>query len=162
MDRKTKEWKAAADRLWADAAFDCRAATQLAGEIARCEESALCAVAAQALPSLRASLLKGAERNAGAVARRRFGAVRDVLHSLDAPRFGKRPSVAEVLSQDEQHRRLLGLPVGRRLYGREIHQAYNWAAKTMHPDGGGSERRFHELSAARDALLCGQSPNSGR
>jgi curved DNA-binding protein CbpA len=50
---------------------------------------------------------------------------------------------------------MLGLPCGRRLYGPEIREAYKRAAKTMHPDGGGSEQAFRELSAARDALLKG-------
>ena len=48
---------------------------------------------------------------------------------------------------------MLGLPLGRRLAAAEIHQAYKHAAKTMHPDGGGNEREFRELSAARDALM---------
>jgi hypothetical protein len=88
-----------------------------------------------------------------ALARRRFGAVRDALHALAAPRFGKRRSAGEMMTPEEHHRRLLGLPSGRRLYGPEIHQAYKRAAKIVHPDAGGSERAFHELSAARDALM---------
>jgi len=79
--------------------------------------------------------------------------VRDV-HALSAPRFGKRGSV-EMLSPDEQNRRVRGLPLGGRLYGPEIQQAYKRAAKTVHPDAGGSERAFQKLSAARDALLKG-------
>jgi hypothetical protein len=35
----------------------------------------------------------------------------------------------------------------------EIHRAFKRAAKTAHPDGGGSEGAFLELSAARDALM---------
>ena len=35
----------------------------------------------------------------------------------------------------------------------EIHRAFKRAAKTAHPDGGGSQRAFLELAAARDALM---------
>jgi hypothetical protein len=155
MHAQAKDWKHAVDRLWADAIIDLRAAAQLAAEMARGEDAALREVAAQALPSLRAALVKGADQRTRDVARRRFGAVRNVLHSLDAPRFGKRGTPAEVLTADERNRHMLGLPCGRRLYGPEIREAYKRAAKTMHPDGGGSEQAFRELSAARDALLRG-------
>jgi curved DNA-binding protein CbpA len=45
------------------------------------------------------------------------------------------------------------LPLDRRLFGPEIHRAYKRVAKTVHPDAGGTERAFLELSAARDALM---------
>jgi len=48
---------------------------------------------------------------------------------------------------------MLGLPLGPRLSAPEIHGAYKRAAKTAHPDGGGSAGKFLELSAARDALI---------
>jgi hypothetical protein len=83
------------------------------------------------------------------VARRRFGAIRDALHALNAPRFGKR---AAVPASEQQHRRLLGLPLGQ-LTEPEIQQGYKRAAKRLHPDAGGSAREFAELSAARDALM---------
>ena len=154
MNPQAKDWKTAADRLWAEATLDYRGAASLVAEMARSEDAALSAAAGQALPGLRAALIRGAERRVRELARRRFGAVRDMLHALSAPRFGKRGS-AEMLSPDEQNRRMLGLPLGRRLYGPEIQQAYKRAAKTMHPDVGGSERAFQELSAARDALQKG-------
>jgi hypothetical protein len=84
------------------------------------------------------------------LARRRFGAIRDALHALDAPRFGKRVSVP---APEQQHRRLLGLPSERHLSDPEIQQGYKRAAKRLHPDAGGSDREFTELSAARDALI---------
>ena len=155
MHAQAKDWKRAVDRLWVDAMPDLRAAAQLAAEMARSEDDALREAAVQALPSLRAALVKGADQRTCDVARRRFGAVRNVLHALDAPRFGKRGSPGEVLTADERNRRMLGLPPVRRLYGPEIREAYKRAAKTMHPDGGGSEREFLALSAARDALLKG-------
>jgi curved DNA-binding protein CbpA len=48
---------------------------------------------------------------------------------------------------------LLGLLLGRRLAGAEIHQAYKRGAKIEHPDSGGNAREFDELSAARDAQM---------
>jgi hypothetical protein len=151
MDGQTIEWKRAADRLWSAAEFDHASAARLAAEIARSGEPALQRAAAQALPSLRSACLKGADRAARELARRRLSAVRDVLHALDAPRFGKRVHAA--LGMEDPHRKLLGLPPGRRLSGAEIRDAYKRAAKTRHPDAGGSESAFRELSEARDALL---------
>jgi len=75
------------------------------------------------------------------------------LHALTLPRFGKRESPDKVLTPEERHRRLLGLPSGRRLFGPEIKEAYKHAAKTVHPDTGDSNRAFLELSVARDALM---------
>jgi hypothetical protein len=117
------------------------------------DEPSLQQKAAQALPNLRAACAKDADRRTKDLAQRRFGAVRDCLHVLDGPRFGKRERGTKMLTMDERHRRLLGLPPGRRLFGPEINQAYKRAAKTMHPDTGGDERAFLELSAARDALI---------
>ena len=87
------------------------------------------------------------------VAQRRFGAIRDALHALDAPRFGRRVAVP---APEQQHRLLLGLPPERQLEESEIQQGYKRAAKRLHPDGGGSDREFTELSAARDALMKGK------
>jgi len=153
MDAQAKAWKGEIDRLWSAPAFDYRQAVSLAAEIARSEDPALRAAASQALPNLRYACLKTADRMVKDVARRRFGAVRDALHALAAPRFGKRRGADEMMTPEEHNRRLLGLPLDRRLFGPEIHQAYKRAAKTVHPDAGGSERAFLELSAARDALM---------
>ena len=74
-----------------------------------------------------------------------------MLHALTAPRFGKRGT--GLPTPEEHYRRLLGLPLGRRLFGPEINQAYKRAAETAHPDAGGAEREFLELSKARDRLM---------
>ena len=58
-----------------------------------------------------------------------------------------------LLTPEERYRQLLGLPFGRYLPATEIHRAFKRAAKTAHPDGGGSAGAFLELSAARDALM---------
>jgi hypothetical protein len=87
-----KEWKRTVDRLWSASHFDYAAAARLAAEIASSDEPALQRAATQALPSLRGACLKGADRSAREVARRRLSALRDALHALDAPRFGKRES----------------------------------------------------------------------
>jgi hypothetical protein len=154
MDQQLKQWKLGIERLWSATALDYRAAAQLAADIARgAEEAPLRLAAAQALPNLRDALLKKADRGTRDLARRRLSVVRDMLHALDAPRFGKRGAGVRPLAPEERHRQLLGLPLGRRLFGPEIQQAYKRAAKTAHPDAGGNAQQFHELAAARDALM---------
>lgn len=154
MNRQFREWKLRVEQLWSVAAPDYRQAEQLALDIARAsDEATLRQAAAQALPSLRGASLKNADRSAKDLAWRRLSAIRDVLHVLDAPRFGKRGAVSKRLTPEEHHRQMLGLPFGRRLSAPEIHQAYKRIAKTAHPDGGGNQRQFQELSAARDALM---------
>jgi hypothetical protein len=151
MESQQKHWKRDADRLWPASPFDVREAAALAAEIARHGgDERLRQAAAQALPSLRGASLKTSDQMSRNVTRRRFGAIRDALHALDAPRFGKRAGVPE---PEQQHRRLLGLPPGRQLSEPEIQQGYKRAAKRLHPDAGGSAREFAELSAARDALM---------
>jgi hypothetical protein len=151
MVAHAKEWKRTVDRLWSAQSLDYAQAARLAAEIAHSEEPALQQAAAQVLPSLRGAGLKGADRSAREVARRRLSALRDMLHALDAPRFGKRGHGA--LTLQEHHRRLLGLPSGRPLFGAEIKDAYKRAAKRFHPDAGGNARDFHALAEARDALM---------
>jgi hypothetical protein len=155
MYAQAKEWKQAVDRLWAAPALDYRETTQLLAEMARQgEEPRLRAAATQALPSFRTVLQRGqdqrGDRRSRDLARRHLGQVRDVLHSLTGPRFGKR---REARTPEEHNRLLLGLPLDRRLYGPEIRQAYKQAAKKLHPDGGGSNGDFHELLRARDELM---------
>jgi hypothetical protein len=154
MDAQFKAWKRTADELAAAPALDHRAAVELAGEIARRgADAGLQQAAAQALPNLRAALARGADRRTRAIAERRFAVMRDVLHVLTLPRFGKRESPDRVLTPEDHHRRLLGLPLDRRLFGPEISAAFKQAAKTVHPDAGGSERDFLALAQARDALM---------
>jgi hypothetical protein len=154
MDRQLLEWKLDADRLWSAAAPDYRAAERLAADIARAsEDPQLRRTATLALPSLRAASLEDADIGSRQLAWQRMGAMRDVLHARDAPRFGKRGEAPQPFTLSDRHRQLLGLPLGRRLSGPEIHQAYKRAAKQAHPDGGGDTRKFQELSAARDALM---------
>jgi hypothetical protein len=151
MESQQKQWKRDADRLWAASPFDVREAAALAAEIARHgADKTLRQAAAQALPSLRGASLKTSDQMSRNIARRRFGAIRDALHVLDTPSFGKRGVVPV---PEQQHRWLLGLPAERRLSDPEIQQGYKRAAKRLHPDAGGSAREFTELSAARDALM---------
>jgi hypothetical protein len=154
MDSQLKAWKLRADRFWSAASPDYREAAQLAADIAgsRADE-ALRKAAAQVLPSLRNAMLARADRSTRDLAKRRLTVVRDLLHTLSATPFGKRGPAPEPLTPQEHHRQMLGLPFGRRLSVPEIQQAYKRAAKTTHPDGGGSVRDFVRLSAARDALI---------
>src|SRR6266446_9461045 len=117
------------------------------------EEAILRQAATQALPILRAASANSADQSTKDAARRRLGVVRDVLHTLGTQQFGKRETDPKPLAPGERYRQMLGLPLGRRLTGPEIHQAYKRAAKTAHPDAGGNARDFLELSAARDALM---------
>jgi hypothetical protein len=109
--------------------------------------------ATQALPILRSASAADADQSTRDAARRRLGVIREVLHELTTPRFGKRQTAAKLPTPEECYRQLLGLPLGRRLSGAEIHRAYKRVAKRAHPDAGGSAREFLELSAARDALM---------
>jgi hypothetical protein len=153
MDRQLSEWKLGVERLWA-AGPDHRQAAQLVAEIARAaDDVTLRQAAMQALPSLRNACVNKADQSTKNLAWRRFSLVRDALHTLTLPRFGKRGHVSKALTPEEHYRQMLGLPFGRRLAGPEIHQAYKRAAKSAHPDGGGNPRQFQELSKARDALM---------
>ncbi len=147
MDQQLTAWKSAIERFWSAATPDYREVARLAAEIAAVSaDETLRQAAAQALPSLRNASLTSADHRAREVARRRLSLVRDVLHTLTAPRFGKRGLAPKTLTPEEHYRQMLGLPFGVRLAATEM-------AKTMHPDGGGNEREFRELSAARDALM---------
>jgi hypothetical protein len=154
MDRQLREWKLAVERIWFADAPDYGEAARLAADIAGTSEEAILRQAAtQALPILRNAASENADQNTQDAARRRLGVIREVLHALTAPRFGKRENNAKSLTPEERYRQMLGLPLGRRLSGAEIHQAYKRVAKRAHPDGGGSAREFLELSAAREALM---------
>jgi hypothetical protein len=155
MDAQLRNWKSALERLWSAADLDCREGLLLATEIARqSAEPALQQAAAQAVASLRDACAKGADQRKKAIAQRRVAAIRNALHVLTGPRFGKRASTHQMPTAEEHHRRLLGLPLGRRLFGPEISQAYKQAAKKVHPDTGGTEHAFRELCTARDALMA--------
>src|ERR1700761_9388965 len=153
MDRQLTTWKALADRFWSASTPDYREAAQFVAEIASAGDDALRHAAMQALPSLRNAMAKAADRSARDLAARRFSLVRDRLHTLTAPRFGRRGGEATPLTPQERNRQLLGLPLGRHISAPEIQQAYKRAAKTLHPDGGGSAREFVGLLEARDALM---------
>jgi len=153
MDRQLSEWKLGVERIWSAAAPDYAEAARLAADIARASEEAILRQAAtQALP-----ILRTASANADPItrdaARRRLGVIREVLRTLNAPQFGKRETDPKPLAPGERYRQMLGLPLGRRLSGPEIHQAYKRVAKRVHPDAGGNARDFQELSAAREALM---------
>jgi hypothetical protein len=154
MDRHLSEWKQSVERIWSAATPDYGEAACLAAEISRASEEVMLRQAAtQALPILRNASLENADRSITDAARRRLGVIREVLHTLTTRRFGKRQAAAKLLTPEECHRQLLGLPLGRRLSSAEIHRAYKRVAKSAHPDAGGSAGRFLELSAARDALM---------
>ncbi len=153
MDRRIAEWKLGIERIWTAAAPDYSEAACLAQDIVRfSEEMTLRQAATQALAILR-SAAESADRAVQDAARRRLGIVREVIHTLTTPQFGKRQDSAKALTPEERYRQMLGLPLDRRLSVPEIHRAWKHAARRAHPDAGGSESEFLELSAARDALM---------
>ena len=109
--------------------------------------------AAQALPILRHAAAEAADPGIAEAARRRLGIIREVLHTLPTPRFGRRDIPVPTPAPEERHRQVLGLPLDRRLSAPEIHRAWKRAAKSAHPDAGGSVQAFQALSAAREALI---------
>ena len=154
MDKRLSEWKLAVERIWSAAAPDYHNAACLAADLAGASEYVtLQAAATQALSILRSASSEDADQSTRDAARRRLGVIREVLHELTTPRFGKRQTLSKLPTPEECYRQLLGLPLGRRLSGVEIHRAYKRVAKRAHPDAGGSAREFLELSAARDALM---------
>jgi hypothetical protein len=156
MDSKSGEWQLDIERIWQAAATDWREAARLADVMARTgAEVLLRQAAAQALPILRHAAAASADPDITDAARRRLGIIRDVLYTLTTPIFGRRDIPLKRPTPDERHRQLLGLPLDRRLSAPEIHRAWKRAAKSAHPDAGGSEQAFLALSAARDALIEG-------
>ncbi|MGF6426961.1 hypothetical protein [Bradyrhizobium sp. Pha-3] len=154
MDPNIRHWKVAIERFCAAPDPDYREMAKMVAEIATTEiDETLRHAAAQVLPILRQAALKSADRRTKAMALRRLGIIGDALHMLSAPRFGRRGLAPKALTQEEQYRQLLGLPLGRRLAATEVQQAFKRAAKTVHPDGGGNGAAFLELAAARDALI---------
>lgn len=153
MEAQYANWKHAVEKLWSAPSPDWRAAARLIAEIAAAgQDETLRRAATQALPILRHAMAPRAPRATLYAARRRLSIVRDVLHSLAAPRFGRRGIVKQV-APDQHYRQILGLPLDRRLAATEIHQAFKQAAKRLHPDAGGDTQAFLELAAARDALM---------
>lgn len=154
MDRKLWEWKLDVERIRQATAPDWREAARLAAAMAAASgEATLRQAAMQALPILRSASAENAERSTTDAARRRLGVVSDVLHKLATPQFGRRDTPAKLPTPEERYRQLLGLPLGRQLSGAEIHRAWKRAAKTAHPDGGGSAQQFQALCAAQEALM---------
>ena len=154
MDRQLTEWKFGIDRIWSAATPDYAEAARLAAEIAGASaEPVLRQAATQALPILRAAAHQDADHATREAARRRLGVIREVLHTLTTPKFGRRDVGPKLPTREERHRQMLGLPLDARLSVAEIHRAFKRAAKTAHPDGGGSAAAFLELAAARDALM---------
>jgi hypothetical protein len=161
MDHVLSEWQRAVERFWQGSAPDYREMACLVADMTASRETTLQQAATQALPSLRSASAASADQSTREAARRRVGVIRDVLHSLSVPRFGKRDVAPKLLTPEERYRQLLRLPLGRELARAEIHQAYKRAAKIMHPDSGGDAQSFCELAAARDALMKPGRTNGG-
>lgn len=149
------------DRFWQAEGPDWTEVAHVMASIATSAgEADLRHAATQAQPSIRNASANPQDHMTRVVARRRLGVVRDVLHELVTPKFGRR-GPERVLTEDERFRRMLGLPLDRQLAATEIHQAFRRSAKRMHPDAGGDAHAFLALSAARDALMHPGSKKGG-
>jgi hypothetical protein len=154
MDQQLNDWKLAVERFCSAEAPDWHEIVRLVADIAASGHNPTLRLASMhAMPSLRNATGRWPDRNAAEIAKRRLAIVLEVLNTLTEPRFGKRGEEARPLTPDERYRRLLGLPLDRYLAATEIHRAFKHAAKTAHPDAGGSAAQFLELAAARDALM---------
>lgn len=154
MIERIESWKLALERLRTAHSVDWDEAGRLAAEIARMSpEPTLRQAAEQAIPILRQAASNDGDNDIIVAAQRRLGVVLDVVHNLTAPRFGRRGALPKKLSKEDSARRTLGLPLAVQLTCDDINQAYRRLAKTMHPDLGGSEQAFLDLSAARDILI---------
>ena len=161
MERHLGEWKHAVDRFWQAEAPDWTEVGHVVAAIAMsAEEADLRHAATQAQPSIRNAAASPQDRMSGVVARRRLGVVRDVLHELSTPKFGRR-GTEKILTPEERCREMLGLPLDGRLAAADIHRAFRRSAKRVHPDAGGDARAFLALSAARDALMHAPSKKGG-
>ncbi len=155
MDSRLGEWQLELERIWQAAAPDWREAARLTEVMARTgAEALLRQAAAQALPILRHAAAATADPAITDAARRRLGVIREALHGLTTPKFGRRDIPLQQPAPEQQHRQLLGLPLDRRLSAPEIHRAWKRAARSAHPDAGGSAQAFLALSAAREALIA--------
>lgn len=67
--------------------------------------------------------------------------------------FPKGPFQAVTDTREAEHRSLLALPDTGALLKSEIEQAFKLLARRAHPDAGGSNEKFKELAAAKDALI---------
>lgn len=162
MDRHLGEWKHAVDRFWQAEGPDWTEVAHVVASIAAtAEEADLRHAATQAQPSIRNAAASPQDHMTRVVARRRLGVIRDVLHELVTPKFGRRGAEPRALTAEERCREMLGLPLGRQLATAEIHQAYRRSAKRVHPDAGGDAHAFLALAAARDALMHAPGKKGG-
>ncbi|MCK1358323.1 J domain-containing protein [Bradyrhizobium sp. 199] len=146
-------WKLALERLRSAQSADFAEAGRLVAEIARMSTDTMLRQAAeQALPVLRQAA-DNDDHGVVLAAQRRLGVVLDVVHDLSAPRFGRRNAKPKQLSSEDRARKALGLPLAVQLTCEDINGAYRRAAKSVHPDHGGSAQAFIDLAAARDLLI---------
>src|SRR3979411_1132254 len=91
MDRHLPEWKHRVELIWSAAAPDYGEAAGLAACTARAGRGpSVRRGPRRALPILRSASSAGADHSTTDAARRRLGVIREVLHTLTTPTFGKR------------------------------------------------------------------------
>ncbi|WP_312018190.1 hypothetical protein [Bradyrhizobium semiaridum] len=116
MDPHVRQWKLAIERFCEARDPDYGQMARMVAEIAATDvDETLRQAAAQVLPILRQAAAKSADRRTRAMALRRLGLISDALHMLAAPRFGRRGLMPRGVTQEDQYRQLLGLPLNRHL-----------------------------------------------
>jgi len=154
MSDRTEYWKPSLERLRMAPSVNWNEARRIAAEISRgSTNAALRQSAEQALPIMQQAALNGTDRDMIAAALRCLGGILEIINGRVAPNFGRRSAVVEQATPEERARKTLGLPIAVQLTCDDIHKAYRRLAKTMHPDHGGSEQAFLDLTKARDLLI---------
>jgi len=163
MNDRIEYWKPRLEHLRMAPSVNWNEAGRIAAEICRDSTNATLRHAAeQALPVMHQAALNGADSDMIAAALRCLGGILEIINGRAAPSFGRRNIViSEQATPEERARKALGLPLAVQLTCDDIHRAYRRLAKTMHPDHGGSEQAFLDLTAARDLLIHPRAHKNG-
>jgi len=158
MTDRSEYWKIRIDRLRAAQSVNWIEAHAVANDIVCTSSNAALRNAAEhALPLLHRAAAESDDRDLVAAALCCLGRIAEAMNGRSVPCFGQRSVPPERVNHEDRARRALGLPLVVQLSHADVNEAYRRMVKTMHPDHGGSEQAFLELTAARDTLI-GRSP----
>ena len=154
MNDRGEYWKVRIDRLRTAQSVNWVEAQVVANDIARTSSNAVLRDAAeQALPLLHRAATESDDRDLVAAALRCLGGIAEAMNGRSAPRFGQRSVPPARVNHEDHARKALGLPPVVQLSHADVNQAYRRMVKIVHPDHGGSEQAFLELTAARNTLI---------
>ncbi|MCL2713820.1 MAG: J domain-containing protein [Alphaproteobacteria bacterium] len=155
MADRSEYWRVRINQLRMAQFVNWAEADAVAKDIARASTSdALREAAERALPLLRRAVAESDDRDVAAAALRCLGSIVEAMNGQAAPRFGQRSAPPARENHEDHARKALGLPLVVQLSHADVNQAYRRMVKIVHPDHGGSEQAFLELTAARDALIA--------